>query len=284
MFGSKSRNPSSWIDTKRDVHDFEKKRIVGAVLEILVNVVMSTHVYVFCGRYFLQKSGGPIGLRSTATIAALIMKLWDMSWLKLAKRERLSIVCFFRYVDDCRNMLHAIMEGWRWVDSQFKFSKEWETEDIESGLSDFHRTMREVTKAMSSLISFIQFEGEEQGMFPGNKLPTLDTAIWWENGKLFYEFYEKPTVPNRVLQKDTALAESTVRSSLNQEVVRRLLNCSIDLGVEKKQGFLSTFSQKLINSGFSSSSAQVILVHGVARYVEILNRSKLCKSNPRYRP
>ena len=123
--GSKSKNPKSWLDTRKEIMDFEKKRIVAAVLEIMVNLVMSTHVYVFCGRYFLQKLGGPIGLRSTATIAALIMKIWDQAWLKLVKNEGLNILEFFRYVDDVRNFTFALSEGWRWVNGRFEFNFQW---------------------------------------------------------------------------------------------------------------------------------------------------------------
>ena len=83
------------------------------------------------------------------------MKLWDLAWLRLAKREGLSILSFFRYVDDSRNMMHAIMEGWRWADGQFRFSNDWKIEDMSSGLSNSFRTMREVTKAMSSVLAFI---------------------------------------------------------------------------------------------------------------------------------
>ena len=42
--GTKSRNPLSWADTKKEIMEFEKKRIIGAVLEILVNLVMCTRV------------------------------------------------------------------------------------------------------------------------------------------------------------------------------------------------------------------------------------------------
>ena len=36
--------------------------------------------------------------------------------------------------------------------------------------------------------------------------------------------------------------------------------------------------------GFSISSAQVILVQGVARYVEMVRNSELSKSDPKYKP
>ena len=38
--------------------------------------------------------------------------------------------------------------------------------------------MNELVKAMNSLVEFIQFEGEESGMFGDYRLPTLDTSLW----------------------------------------------------------------------------------------------------------
>ena len=90
-----------------------------------------------------------------------------------------------------------------------------------------------------------------------------------------YDFYEKPTVPNRVIQKSTALSEQIIRSSVNQGVVRRLLNCSLDLPVSEKQKILSDYAQKLVNSGFSVKSCQLTLVHGVSKYLELVEKSNL---------
>ena len=45
--GKKSRDKSSWADTKKEILEFEKKRIVAAVMEVAVSVVMCTHVYEF---------------------------------------------------------------------------------------------------------------------------------------------------------------------------------------------------------------------------------------------
>ena len=41
--------------------------IVATVVEISVNLIMGYHVYIFYGHYFIQKNGGPIGIRSTAS-------------------------------------------------------------------------------------------------------------------------------------------------------------------------------------------------------------------------
>ena len=90
--------------------------------------------------------------------------------------------------------------------------------------------------------------------------------------------------PNRVLQKTTALPESSIRSSLTQEVVRRLKNTSESLPKHQVHEILSVFGQKLVNSGHSVSSSQYIMVHGVSKYLELFRFSRLDVSDPDYKP
>ena len=73
--------------------------------------VMGSHVYEFCGRLFLQNNGGPIGLASTASLASIIMKIWDKMWLQLLKREMIDVLLYYRYVDDARNYLRPLAPG-----------------------------------------------------------------------------------------------------------------------------------------------------------------------------
>ena len=68
-------------------------------------MVMQTHVYKFCGHYFLQREGVCIGLRSTASLASLVMKIWDVVWMNLLEAESIDILLYMRYVDDCRDFL-----------------------------------------------------------------------------------------------------------------------------------------------------------------------------------
>ena len=81
--GRKSKSEKSWKDSDRTLWPSEKKQILATLMEIMVNVVMGTHVYYFAGKFFLQSDSGPIGLRSTACLAALIMKIWDKAWIEL---------------------------------------------------------------------------------------------------------------------------------------------------------------------------------------------------------
>ena len=284
--GEKSKKDSSWRDTKKEIFESEKRCIVATVMEISITVVMSTHIYNFCGNLYLQKQGGPIGLRSTASLANLIMKIWDMAWIRLLKNEGIMWHLYFRYVDDNRLFAPPLKPGWKWENGHFEFTQKSEKEDLSSGLTNQARTTAEFSKAMLSLVNYLEFEGEESGMFHNNRLPTLDTEIWWDevSKNIKYSFYEKPMCPNIVIQKDTALSENCIRSSLVQEGVRRLLNCSGDLPVIEKQEILSKFASKMLNSKHSVESVKFMLVHSVTRYNEIIRRSNLNPVNPNYKP
>ena len=63
-------------------------------------------------------------------------------------------------------------------------------------MPDAHYTTIELSKAMSSLVKFLKFTGEDETMFSNMKLPTLDTELWIENGQISFSYYEKPTVGN----------------------------------------------------------------------------------------
>ena len=269
---------------KRELLDVEKKMIVALVVEVAVTVVMMSHVYTFGGKFYLQRNGGPIGLRSTACLAAMMMKLWDLAWTKLMNREGLEWFEYFRYVDDNRTFLWCLCEGWFWDGAEFSYSEERKAADLDSGVSDVKRTTDEVVKAMSSLVSFLQFEGEHQEMFADCKLPTLDTSLWVDGLTVNYQFFEKPMCPNRVIQKDSALSEDCMRASLTQEVVRRLLHCSTSLPVRIAQEALSKFAQKMVNSNHSIASTRIVLVHGTTKYLDMLRRSKLDSSDTSFKP
>ena len=121
-------------------------------------------------------------------------------------------------------------------------------------------------------------------MFEDGSLPTLDTAIWMNEGQVLFKFFEKPTVGNQVLNKNTALPVASLWSSLLQETVRRLQNCSEDLYKTEKQRILSRYCQKLINSGHSVRSAKIIVVQGVVKFIWKSDASKLPHSHLNYIP
>ena len=62
------------------------------------------------------------------------------------------------------NCLRPLAEGWRGNGSRFEFRAEWEEQDLIEAKTDQERTTRELVAAQSSLVDFIEMEGEESGM------------------------------------------------------------------------------------------------------------------------
>ena len=283
--GDKSKENANWNNYRGVIGEKEKRAIVSRTVEVAILVAMGHHLYSFGGKIYLQAGGGPIGMRFTACLAAAIMKIWDMAWIDLMEREGLVSYLYKRYVDDSRNLLPPLKEGWIWDGCCFKFCEDQYINDMSntSTMNDQIRTTTELTKAMCSLVNFLKFTGEDYTQFDG-RLPTLDTNMWVSESKVLFSFYEKPTVPNRVLDRLTALSDSALNASMIQEVVRRLKLCSNEVSLNEKKVILDTFSQKLINSNYSVGEARKILVHGATKYVDCVRRSKLDVEDCEYSP
>ena len=130
----------------------------------------------------------------------------------------------------------------------------------------------------------MKFTGEDCTQYEDSTLPTLDTALWVENGVVQHMFYEKPTVGNQVLNKETSLPTACMRASLVQETVPKLLNCSQTADDKVKSVVLGKFARRLVNSGHSPQSSHILLVQGVTKYLHKVKLSELHEEDPKYVP
>ena len=88
--GPESGNQDQWKFKKVKLTPLEKRMVVATVMKIAVLVLFRTHVYEFGGKFFLQKKGGPIGLRSTCAIARIIMLWWDEKFMALVANNNMT--------------------------------------------------------------------------------------------------------------------------------------------------------------------------------------------------
>ena len=263
----------------------EKNKIVATIIQIGVLVMMNTHLYSFNGKTFLQKEGGPIGLRSTCAVARVVMNEWDTAWLERLEMNNIVLRKGERYMDDLRAFLRAIKPGWRWHEGGLYHCEAWMTEDSEDGRSKCRRTGDVLLASMNDIMDFLVFTLEIHEDFEDQKLPTLDTVIYMEAGRIIhFEFFKKPMSSNTVLHAKTALSETVKISSLKEEVVRRLKHTSERLGHAKRMETLEDLSQMMMNSGHSKTFIKSILIGGIMRFEHKLKQSKLEKSDPGYRP
>ena len=241
--GESGMNGDKWYFRSKSCTEKEEKLLVARVLELAVLVCMGTYAYSFQGHLYLQREGGPIWMRFTVSLANLVMKMWDCAFATLAEKTGVRIKLFLRYVDNCIVFLNGFKRGWMWDRKRITFSMEEYERDQESYHHTVRRTKKLITGMMCSIAYKLRVIGEDCTQFEDNTLPTLDTALWVENGRIEYKFYEKPTVGNQVLSKETALPVVGIRASLVQETVRRLLNCSQSADQEIRTNVLNKLTE-----------------------------------------
>ena len=92
------------------------------------------------------------------------------------------------------------------------------------------RMCEEFSKTLNSVVEYIKFITEKEQDYDTGFLPTLDfqTKVL-DTGKIKYKFFIKPMSNNTTIHYGTGLPKSTIFSALRQELVCRMLNCSLDL-------------------------------------------------------
>ena len=58
-----------WLWPKGEIPEKERIELIGVMLEIGVRVLFKNLVYSFGGEHYLQKEGGPIGVRGTGAVS-----------------------------------------------------------------------------------------------------------------------------------------------------------------------------------------------------------------------
>merc|ERR1711940_489215 len=79
------------------------------------------------------------------------------------------------------------------------------------------------------------------------------------------------------------MPENTRRSTLNQELIRRMVNTSEMVNIEHRVEVIDKYAQKLINSEYSVAQARKAVIEGLKGYERLLSLSK-DKGNPRWKP
>ena len=162
-------------------------------------------------------------------------------------KNRVKIEEYMRYMDDGRSFLHPFKAGWRWVDGGLKYKEAWRVEDK-------HKTGQQITEeilrnSMQEIYPSLKFttevgEGEE------NWLPTLDIKLRVEKtNTISFQYFEKPTTSNTMVQKRTALSENSKNQILANELVRRLANLDERQENSAVECVIDRFAKKALTSG-----------------------------------
>ena len=98
------------------------------------------------------------------------------------------------------------------------------------GMTALSKTTEVLQGMMNSICSWLVLTMETEDMFLEKKLPTLDVKIWVSADNniniIMFMFFEKEMVSPMVLHKKIAIPEGIRRATLNQEMVRMMVNTS----------------------------------------------------------
>ena len=76
-FDSNKNAKWSWKGKRIKLSPIHKRRMLARSMEVMVDTIMSNHLYQFDSRVSRQVEGGPIGLEITGVLARLVMLWWD---------------------------------------------------------------------------------------------------------------------------------------------------------------------------------------------------------------
>ena len=176
--------------------------------------------------------------------------------------------------------MHGVMLGWRWMNGEMVYKGTWRMEERRAKMTILAKTTEIMEGVMNSICGWLKLTMENESMF-GGVLPTLDLNIWIsESNEILYSFFEKAMVSPLVLHKRSAMPEGI---TLNQELVRRMVNTSESVDITDRVEIVNNYSQKLINSEYTVEEAKNVVIGGLKGYERLLSLSRDI-TNPRWKP
>ena len=127
--GVKFTDVQKWVNNGRKPSEQQKRKIIALTLMAVTKTILQNHIYSFNGKYYKQKSGGPIGEDIATKTAKVVMYRFLSKYKEKLVKLSLShhIVLLKIYVDDlnqagfclplgsryARGKLYIPGQGWR---------------------------------------------------------------------------------------------------------------------------------------------------------------------------
>ena len=98
-----------------------------------------------------------------------------------------------------------------------------------------------------------------------------------------WEYYRKPCSTRSLILKRSAMSDRIKRSTLTQEAIQILRNCSMSIPWERKAELLSDFSLRMKISGYSERYRETIIRSAISAWKKQVEMD-LTGETPLYRP
>ena len=245
------------------------KRLLGIGLGVAVKFIFENFVYTFAGRYFLQKSGAPIGNRISMCASTLVMQEWRDIFKDILSLSKIRELLAALYVDDGRNLIQIIPKGVRFdeVKGRFIYRKEWEIEDEDMKMSGKERTKREILRLMNYINPDLKFTIETSEDFPDHRLPTLSFSMWEEEWGISHSYFEK-SVRSQIMLMERSAMSSQSKFAINTNELRRRMEVLHDsICMDERISIIDKYTQQLLNSGYNRNQIREIIVSAMKGFI-----------------
>ena len=190
-----------------------------------------------------------------------------------------------RYVDDVNMAADELPVGTRFADGRL-FVDDGEVAGDMLTPGD-KRTMEVIKSVGNSIHWSIQLEIDYPSNHNDGKMPSLDLKLYVRDiqgsQKIVHEFYAKDVSSKAVVNANSALSIQQKRTVLTQELLRVLLNCSVDVPWVDVARHASNMVQRMQFSGFARKFRHEIVVSALKAYDDI-HRKVERGERPLYRP
>ena len=232
-----------WVKAPNSPTMVQKKRIFAMAVAYGCKVVMTNHVYTVGDDFYLQASGGPIGLTLTGVLARVLMMNWDRRFLKAVKDAGLVIMMYGRYVDDINQIAKL------------------------NGMTPAE-LIKKLQDIANSIEPGIEMEIDICENHDDKKIPMLDMKCWLdENGNAVYQHYEKPVSTKMIISSRSAHSSNCKRSVHISELVRRMMNTSRNLSWnEYVVPVLNDYMMRMAKAGYHQDYRKNVLLNAYAVY------------------
>ena len=287
----------SWLRPEQMPTEEEKQKMWAAAVVAGVLGAMNNHTYRFNQQTRRQLDGGSIGNVLTGEVADVVMAWWKGNFVTLASRATSHLIEQFLletgiYVDDDFLVFEFLPPGTRWCAESKMMEVNQDLVEVDLEEKEDVRTMREVSKMADSICPVLKTTFDCPGLQESQKMPLLNLQVWVERveqegggseWEVLWEYYRKPCSTRTVMLARSAMSDRIKRSSLTQEAIQILRNCSRSLPWESRAAHLSDFSLRMKLSGYTAKYREAVITSALSAWEKQLelDRSGEC---PLYRP
>jgi hypothetical protein len=244
----------SWTKPGRKPTEIEARKMLGILMEILINIVMENHFYTTENVIRRQTKGGAIGLRLTGVLAELFMIEWIRLFRKKLEEVRIAVKMTAVYVDDINQAMRLVELGSRYKNEKIEITEETRQEDENNKIDRVKLTFKIAREIGDTICNFVKLTTDTPDTTRGGYMPVLDLQVKMGEGdnkrRVVYKFYAKEVSTKYTILRQSAHSSKIKFSTLVQECVRRLLNTSDLVTKEEKREIMEAYNCRMKRSGY----------------------------------